>query len=107
MREGTERQKRVAELIRQEAARFINTHLPPKPLVTVTRADVSKDLKKSTVYFTVLPNEEEERTHTLIKKKAHLFRENMKERLSTKSIPFFSFSIDEGEKMRQRMDEIL
>lgn len=106
MENGTQRQQRVAELIRQEAAQFINNNLPPQPLVTVTRADVSKDLKQSTVYFTALPVEQERRALKLIKQKAHLFRGHMKNRLTIKNIPFFTFAIDEGEKMRQKIEDL-
>ncbi|MFP4057201.1 MAG: 30S ribosome-binding factor RbfA [Candidatus Brocadiia bacterium] len=61
---ASRRAARVAERIREEASQMILYHLrdPRLHLVTVTKVDISSDLRYATVYFSVLGDEGRRRT---------------------------------------------
>lgn len=103
----SQRTEKVEELIRQTAARFLQRRLESKPLVTVTRATVSDDLKQGTVFISVMPNDNED----MVLKKARALlsplRKTLGDNMKTKNTPYLSIEIDTGEKKRQRIDEIL
>ena len=104
--EPTRRQTQVSERIAQLAGEFLERESNHQALITVTRATVSPDLKNATIFLSVLPASEEE--HALAFAKRHLsdFREYARTRAVMKFLPFFDFKIDDGEKNRQRIDEL-
>ena len=102
----TERSTQVAQLIKDTAADFFNRESNRTSLITITGADVSKDFKNATVYFTVFPDEQEEQALHFARRKRADFKTYLKSHLHLKRIPFVDFRIDEGEKHRQRIDEL-
>lgn len=100
------RQEKVAELIHKLAAEYIAREANNTSLITVTRADISRDLKNSTVFFTVLPEEKENEAVEFLQRRGYDFREFIKKRTQLRSLPHINFTIDLGEKNRQRIDEI-
>ena len=102
----TERNIRVAELIKDTAAVFLNRESNRLSLITVIRATISKDFKNATVFFTVYPQEKEEEALHFAKRKRSDFKTYLKSHLHLKRIPFVDFEIDAGEKHRQKIDEI-
>jgi ribosome-binding factor A len=76
-------------------------------MITVTSADVSKDLKKANIYITVLPQDKELAALDFAKRMRTDMRSDIKKRLPIKSIPFVEIEIDEGEKTRQRIESVL
>ncbi len=75
-------------------------------LITVTDANISKDLKKATIFITVLPESSEESALNFAKRKRSDLRNFIKTKLQMKILPFLDFEIDKGEKNRQRIDEL-
>ncbi len=102
-----DRRKRVAEQIAQIAAEFFKKEASRSALLTVTRADVSADFKNATVYFTVFPESKEKAALDFAKRHGSELREFAKKQLNLKTIPFFHFAIDKGEKNLYKMVEIL
>jgi ribosome-binding factor A len=101
------RQKKVSELIRHLAAEYISREVvTPGILITVTRADVSADLEQSDIYITVLPDEKIDTTLQELRRHRTDFRTFVKPQLTTRTLPFFDFKIDLGEKHRQYIDEL-
>lgn len=100
------RQEKVAELIHKLAAEYIAREANATSLITVTRADISRDLKNSTVYFTVLPEDKESEAVEFLGRRGYDFREFIKRRADLRSLPKVSFVLDLGEKNRQRIDDI-
>lgn len=76
-------------------------------LITVTMATTSPDLKKATIFITVLPNSKENAALGFVKRNLKQMREFLKENMPIKIIPFLDVQIDLGEKNRQKIDELL
>ena len=100
------RQIKVAEAIAHMAADFFARESNAQSLITVTRADVSPDLKNVKVYLTVLPEKFEDTVLAFAKRNRTDFREYVKHNSVLRHLPNFDFEIDYGEKNRQRIDDL-
>jgi ribosome-binding factor A len=104
---ATRRQIQVAELIVRLAGEFLERESNHQSLITVTRADMSPDLKKVSVYFSVLPEKFEQSALQFAKRVRTDFREYLKQKSQMKFLPTVDFELDLGEKHRQKVDELL
>ena len=102
----TLRQDKVKENIRNLTAQFLEMESNRTSLITVTDANVSKDLKKATIFISVLPESGEESALNFVKRKRKSVRNYLKKKLDMRNIPFLDFELDFGEKNRQRIDEL-
>ncbi len=100
------REIQVAETIAHLAGEFFARESNRQSLITVTRADISPDLKNVTVYFSVLPEQFENAALNFAKRLRPDFREYLKENARMKFLPTVDFDLDYGEKNRQRIDEL-
>ena len=103
----TDRTIKVENLIKEKAAEFLGRENNKTSLITVIHADVSPDLKRATIFITVLPEDKEKTALLFAKRKRGEMREFLKRHMMTKTIPFLDVEIDRGEKNRQRIDELL
>ncbi|OGI58118.1 hypothetical protein A3C60_01205 [Candidatus Nomurabacteria bacterium RIFCSPHIGHO2_02_FULL_37_45] len=103
----TQRNEKVANYIKELAARFLARENNRTSLITVTSATTSPDLKRTTIFITVLPLSKEHTAFLFAKRKRKEFREFLKKNMATKNVPFVDFAIDLGEKNRQKIDELL
>jgi len=103
----TDRQEKISDLLKELVAKFLLRENNNTSLITVTSANVSPDLKRGTIYITVLPNSKETTALEFAKRKRGEMREYIKKNMETKVIPFIDIEIDKGEKNRQRIDELL
>ncbi|MBP9711935.1 MAG: ribosome-binding factor A [Candidatus Pacebacteria bacterium] len=103
----TERTEKVSNLIKELSASFLGRENNKTSLITVTSATVSPDLKKGTIFITVLPDSKEHDALEFAKRKRPELREFLKKNMETKVIPFIDILIDKGEKNRQKIDELL
>lgn len=102
-----ERKEKVANILKELSAKFLEKESNNTSLITVTSCSVSPDLKKATVFITVLPDNKEHDALDFVKRKRSELREYFKKNINIKVIPFVDIKIDEGEKNRQRIDELL
>jgi len=102
----SQRQQKVSEQIAHIAADFLGRESNRQSLITVTRADISPDLSKGTVYFTVLPDSYQETALDFAKRKRTEFRTYVKKHTKLRRLPYFDFEIDYGEKHRQHLDTL-
>ena len=100
------RQKKVAELIKQNAAQFLAEESDNTSLITVTDADVSPDLDQASVYISVFPDEQREAGLAFAQRKQRELQEYLKSHTELRRVPRVSISLDEGELKRQRIDEL-
>lgn len=107
MQPKTQRQLKVNEELKKVAQDFFQRNSSGSSMITVTAADVSKDLKKANIYITVLPQDKELAALDFAKRMRTDMRSDIKKRLPIKSIPFVEIEIDEGEKTRQRIESVL
>ena len=102
-----QRNDKLANLIKELAAQFLNRENNRTSLITVTSCATSPDLKRATIFITVLPDSKEANALGFAKRKRGELREFLKKNLPIKIIPFIDIQIDQGEKNRQKIDELL
>ena len=88
-------------------AQFVERESNKESLVTVTRCDISLDRKNIDVLVSVFPVDKEDQVIQFLERRKWDARDYMKKRIQTRVIPFVHFKIDEGEKNRQRIDQLL
>ena len=76
-------------------------------MITVTRTEISRDMKHGTIFITVLPENKEDAAINFAKRMRSELRHFVMKRLPVKVIPFFEVEIDYGEKNRLHVDELL
>ena len=103
----TQRNEKLASLIKELSAQFLNRENNRTSLITVTSCTTSPDLKRATIYVTVLPDSKENSALGFLKRKRGDLREFLKKNMQIKVIPFIDIQIDRGEKNRQKIDELL
>ena len=102
----SERQGRVGNIIKECAATFIQHEANTNPLITVTRVDISPDLKRAIIFFTTIPDGKENDALIFLKRSATDLRSYLKEHARLKRIPNLEFFLDAGERHRQHVDEV-
>lgn len=103
----TPRNEKVANQIKELTARFLGQENNRTSLITVTSATASPDLKRATIFITVLPEDKERSALDFVKRKRKGLRDFLKKNMPIKTIPFVDIEIDLGEKNRQKIDELL
>ena len=103
----SERNEKIAQMVKELSASFLGRENNKTSLITVTSCNTSPDLKKATVFITVLPENKEHDALEFAKRKRPELREFLKKNMATKIIPFIDIEIDRGEKNRQKIDELL
>ncbi len=102
-----QRNEKVANLVKELGAQFLERENNGTSLITVTSCNVSPDLKKATLFITVLPDEKEHDALDFAKRRRGDLRDYLKKNIEIKTIPFIDIEIDRGEKNRQKIDELL
>ncbi len=102
-----ERNEKVANLIKKLGAQFLERENNNTSLITVTSCNASPDLKRATLFITVLPDSKEATALDFVKRKRGDLRTFLKKNIEMKVIPFIDIEIDRGEKNRQKIDELL
>lgn len=102
-----DRHDRVAALIQELAASFIQQEANTDPLITVTRASTSPDYRRVSIFFTTIPDDREDDALIFLKRSGSEFRQFIKRKSNLKHIPHVEFMVDYGERHRQHMDEVV
>lgn len=102
----TERQIKIGLTLRNIAQTFFQKESSGTSLITVTKADISRDLKYTDIYITVLPKSKEEHALAFAKRMRTDLRTEIKNKLKIRTIPNVEIKIDEGEIARQMMDDV-
>ena len=103
---SSSREQKLKDIIKEAAAEFLQRESNHISLLTVTDVSLSDRCNQATIFFTVLPQEKEKGALDFVKRKRAEFREFFKSKARMRALPFFDFEIDNGEKNRQRIDEI-
>ncbi len=103
----SDRHQRVASLIKELAATFIQHEANTNPLITVTNVTVAPDYRRATIFFTTIPDGREQDALIFLQRSAKLLRGHLKKKAHLKIIPHLDFMLDAGERHRQHMDEIV
>lgn len=101
------RNEKIQNRIRELAAIYIEREAGKTSLITVTRVVISPDNKRAKIMVSVLPQEKEQAAYGFIKRNLGELRKYVSSNLKINPIPFLDVEIDEGEKNRQKIDELL
>ncbi len=100
------RADRIAKIVKNAAAEFMQKESSGQSLITITDVRLSNDEKYANILFTVLPDDKEEAVLEFTKRMRSEFRQYVKQNTKLGRIPTFDFQIDLGEKHRQKIDTI-
>lgn len=103
----TKRQTQIGLEIQAIAQDFFQRESSGLSMITITRTEVSRDMKHSTIFISVLPESKEEAAINFAKRMRSDLRHYVMKRLPVKVIPFFEVEIDYGEKNRLHVDSLL
>ncbi len=93
-KEKSQRQKKVAELIREIAGNLISRESNRSSLITITSIDISPDLKQCTVFVSIFPESATESALNFLKRLRKELKQEVKKNSNLKNIPFFDFDLD-------------
>ncbi len=102
----TQRQEKVANLVKKLSAQFLQIESSGQSLITVTNCTISPDLRKATIFISVLPEKSEEFALNFIRRKRSDLRDYIKKNTKMRVLPFMEVDLDIGEKNRQKIDEL-
>lgn len=97
---------KIEEIIHRGAAEFIRDESGPSSLITVTRVELNPSGKDALIYFTTLPEAEEDTALKFLERKTLEFKQILMRGSRIGIIPTLRFKIDYGERNRQRLDEL-
>lgn len=103
------RQKRVASLIKEELGRLLMEDIQgsSRGLITITRVEMSSDLKSARVYISLFGSGEKETIiDSLNERKGH-FRKSIASKINLKYNPMLIFSLDPASDYERRIDELI
>lgn len=104
------RSERVAEEIRKEVATMLfgEIHDPRIGFVTITKVQVSKDLRHAKVYFSILGSDEEkEKTMEGLQSSSGYMRREIGKRLKLRYFPELTFKFDDSLEYASRIEKII
>jgi ribosome-binding factor A len=104
------RSERVAEEIRKEAATMLfgEIHDPRIGFVTITKVQVSKDLRHAKVYFSIVGSDEEkEKTIEGLQSSSGYMRREIGKRLKLRYFPELTFKYDDSLEYASRIEKII
>lgn len=104
----TRRRERANSTIKRFIADFVSRNIgAPNVLITVLRVEMNQGLTEARIFLSVWPESKEKEILKEIRNNKRDFYEYMKKKLKIKYMPEFRFEIDRGEKIRQKVEEIL
>lgn len=101
---------RVANAIRREVSNIIQEELkdPRIGFTTVTKVEITPDLKYAKIYYTVLGDEKTRKSTEIALRNAKGFIKNLiGDRLKLKFMPELTFKMDKTFEYQERIDKIL
>ncbi len=101
------RSEKIANHIKELAAMYIERESGPTSMITVTRVLLTPDNKNAKIMVSVLPEDKETAAYGFLKRNLGEMRKYVTKGLKVHPIPFLDVEIDEGEKNRQKIDELL
>ena len=102
----SERTSKIEGVLKEAAATFVLHEANTDPMITITRVDISPDLRKALFFFTTIPEDKQSDAEIFLKRSAGDFRQYLKRNVALKRIPHIEFMLDAGERHRQHVDEV-
>ena len=104
-----QRNRRVAEQIRQELADILRRDMkdPRVAGVTFTAVDVTTDLEHAKVWFTAFINTDHEAARQGLARAAGFLRSELSQRMSLRTVPKLTFVYDESVERGAHLSELI
>lgn len=96
----------ISEILHRLAAKFTQSESSPASLITITRVELSSTGKEAKIFFTTLPENQEDTALKFLVRKIPEFKKYVIDKSRLGLVPQIDFKIDYGERNRQRLDEI-
>ena len=105
----TQRTERVAEEVREILAEEVQRLKDPRiGFVTLTGVEVTPDLRRARIFYTVLGDEQQERaTAAGLRSATPHLRQAVGRQVRLKVVPELEFRVDEAFERGRRIDELL
>ena len=105
----SKRIQRLNQLIKKEVAQLIlrEVEFPKDVLVTVTRAEVTPDLREGKIYVSVMPEKKEGQILDFLNRGIFLLQKKIDKRLKMRPVPKISFVEEKRTAEAGRIEEIL
>ncbi len=100
------KREKIGEIIHRLAAEFVRDEASDSSLLTITRVELSPTGKEAKIYFTTLPENQEDTALKFLIRKTPEFKKYIGSQSRIGLVPHIDFKIDYGERNRQRLDEL-
>ena len=100
------RHAKIQEAVQHAASQFLAREAGPQSLITVTRVILADDSKSAKIFLSVLPTSAEDAALAFCKRERSAVKHFLRNNVRMHPIPLLDFVIDDGEKNRQRIDEL-
>ncbi|MDP3763810.1 MAG: ribosome-binding factor A [bacterium] len=100
------KREKTGEIIHRLAAEFVRDESSPASLLTITRVELSPTGKEVKIFFTTLPESQEDTALKFLIRKTPEFKRYVRDESRIGIIPHVDFKIDYGERNRQRLDQL-
>lgn len=103
------RQKRVSSLIKEELSRLFIDLIQDSSsgLITITRVEMSKDLKTAYVYLSLFGFEDNDKVLEFLERRKGFLRKSVASRTELKYNPMLIFSLDRIYEYEEKIDKII
>ncbi|MCR4279713.1 MAG: ribosome-binding factor A [Candidatus Zambryskibacteria bacterium] len=96
----------IGEILHRLAAKFVLEEGSKSSLLTITRVETSPTGKEAKIFFTTLPEDQQDTALKFLERKAGDFKMYVRDNSRIGIVPHLAFKIDFGERNRQRLDTL-
>ncbi len=100
------KQEKIKSLLQKTASEFFVRESNRSSLITVTRVELRDRDREADVMLSIFPDQKEEQAMDFIQRKRREFYQFLKDNTRLQYLPRINFVLDQGEKNRQRIDEL-
>jgi ribosome-binding factor A len=100
------KESKLKETIKELAAEYFSRESNRTSLITITNVELMSRNTRATILFTVLPQTQEPAALGFMHRQLSDFREYVNEHARMMRVPYFDVAVDEGEKNRQKIEDI-
>ncbi len=101
------REIKLSEEIKKLAATFFGRESNNTSLITITDCKLTPDFKRATIFMTVMPATREATALDFAQRQKGELRSYIQAHSKLPRLPYLEILIDEGEKNRQKIDDLL
>lgn len=98
---------KAKEAIKAAAGQFVARESNGQSLITVTDVDMQNEGKKAVILISVYPPHKGQAALDFLKRQRDELKDHIRRSVSLGRLPHFDVELDNGEKNRQRVDELL